>query len=174
MRIGIDLDDTILNTKEEYRKYQHDFLVKEKITEKELWNKKKYRVKYIKDSIERILDSVTVKENAIEVMMKLKKTGNEIYIITARNKEYNENIYELTKKNIEKNNIPYDNLILTDRKKVKECIDNEIELMIDNSIDVFNQLNGKINVLLFDELNVHKNISNKINNWNDILDFVSK
>ena len=174
MRIGIDLDDTILNTKEEYRKYQDDFLVKEKITEKELWNKKKYKVKYIKDNIERILDNVTVKENAIEVMMQLRKTGNEIYIITARNKKYNENIYEVTKKNIEKNNIPYDNLILTDRKKLKECIDNEIELMIDNSIDVFNQLNGKINVLLFDELNKYNNIFNKVNNWKDILDFVNK
>lgn len=44
--------------------------------------------------------------------------------------------------------------------------------MIDNSIDIFNERNGKISILLFDELNEYNNISNKVNNWKDISDML--
>lgn len=59
-------------------------------------------------------------------------------------------------------------LILTEKYKLDSCIKYKIELMIDNSIDIYNELEGKINVLLFDESNKYSHIKNRVSNWKEI------
>lgn len=168
MRIGLDLDDTIFNTKEQYKKYQQIYLEKNKITEEQLWKERKHRVDYISNNLSLIFSDIKIKKDAIKVIKKLKENGHKIYIITARSKEYRESIYNFTKKSLDDNKIPYDELLLTEKYKLKSCQKNNIDLMIDNSIDIYNELNGKIDILLFDEHNKYPNIKNRVNNWQDI------
>lgn len=108
MRIGIDLDDTIFCTKEQYKKYQKLYLKEKQITEDMLWNNKKYRLDYIKNNLELIFSDIKIKKDAINTISKLMNTGHEIYIMTARSSSYRNNMFEFTKQSIEKNNVPFD------------------------------------------------------------------
>lgn len=168
MNIGIDLDDTIFSTAEQYRKYQKQYLKEKNISEEELWKNKKYRVDYIKNNLDLIFSDVKLKDDAISVIKQLINNGNTIYIVTARNNDYCDDMYEFTKDTLTKFDIPYHKLILTEKYKLKSCLENNIDLMIDNSIDIYNELNGKINVLLFDEYNKYTNIENRVSNWKEI------
>ncbi len=172
MNIGIDLDDTIFSTVEQYRKYQKQYLTEKNISEEELWTNRKYRVDYIKNNLDLIFSDIKLKDDAISVMKRLVSKGNTIYIITARSNEYCDNMYEFTKNNLKKFGIPYYKIILTGKYKLKFCLENDIDLMIDNSIDIYNELSGKINILLFDEYNLYSNIENRVSNWKEILKIV--
>ena len=68
MNIGIDLDDTIFSTAEQYRKYQKQYLKEKNISEEELWKNKKYRVDYIKNNLDLIFSDVKLKDDAISVI----------------------------------------------------------------------------------------------------------
>ena len=84
MNIGIDLDDTIFSTVEQYRKYQKQYLTEKNISEEELWTNRKYRVDYIKNNLDLIFSDIKLKDDAISVMKRLVSKGNTIYIITHR------------------------------------------------------------------------------------------
>lgn len=172
MRIGVDLDNTIFCTNEQYKKYQYEFLCKKNITEEELWANKKYRVEYIRNNLSKIFSDVKLKPNVIKVLNELKKNNHEIYIITARSIDYSKDIYQFTKDSIDINKIPYDKLILSEKYKLANCIENNIDIMIDDSIDVYNELNSKINVLLFDDFCNHENIKNRVSSWDEVYERV--
>ena len=108
MRIGVDLDDTIFCTSEQYKKHQGDYLIKNNISEKELWNNREHRVNFIKNNIDAIFSDVNLKDGCIEVLKKLKNDGNEIYIVTARNNDYCDDMFSFTKQSIDKFSIPLD------------------------------------------------------------------
>ena len=168
MNIGIDLDDTVFSTVEQYRKYQKQYLKEKKISEEELWKTRKYRVDYIKNNIDLIFSDIKLKDDAVNVIKQLIDNGNTIYIVTARSNDYCDNMYEFTKDSLTKFGIPYHKLILTEKYKLKSCLENNIDLMIDNSIDIYNELSGKVNVLLFDEHNKYTNVKNRVSNWKEI------
>ena len=72
-----------------------------------------------------VLEECTVMPNADEVIRKLKNEGNEIYFITARLTNIsNCNTEEITKKSLEKFNIPYDKLIVNASDKLEVCKEN--------------------------------------------------
>lgn len=78
-----------------------------------------------------------VVEDASKYINKLRKEGNEIYIISGReNGEYS-NPYDMTVKWLKKHNVSYDKLILTNacnaHEKTEVCLLNNIEVMIDDS-----------------------------------------
>ncbi|MGM9878940.1 MAG: hypothetical protein ACI31R_02830 [Bacilli bacterium] len=168
MRIGIDLDNTIFCTDEQYKKYQSLYLKEKNITEHELWNIRKNRVDYIKKNLNLIFSDVKLKKDVLVNLNKLINDGNEIYIISARSKEYCENMYEFTEKSLKQYNIPYKRLILTEKYKKKECLENKIDLMIDDSIDIYNELKDSIKVIIFDDKNKYKDIKNRVTNWNEL------
>lgn len=175
MRIGIDLDDTIFNTKEQYKKYQSKYLNEKQITEKELWSIRKNRFDFIKSNFDNIFNSLTVKPYVKRTLKLLKKYNHEIYIITARSKKYNKNIYNITKDSLIKNNIPFDKLILTDKTKINACMQNKIDIIIDNSIEVYNELKNKnIKLILYDELNIFLNVKERVSKWKEILEMVKE
>ncbi|MCI8392321.1 MAG: hypothetical protein HFJ23_00125, partial [Clostridia bacterium] len=80
--------------------------------------------------------------NAKETISKLRKAGHEVYIVTARDSEFHDNPYKLSKEWLDKNNIEYDKLIVNARDKAKICKDEKIDVFIDdktsNCIDVSN------------------------------------
>lgn len=110
------------------------------------WNK--YLVQYVRESSPR--------KFAPEIIEKLQKEGNKIYIITARNEsgmphEYYGQMQQLTKKWLEDNNIKYEKLIFAlNEEKLIQCMKNKIDIMIEDSPDNIEKISSKIKVIKFD------------------------
>lgn len=113
---------------------------------------------------------------ASEVIKKLKE-NNEIYIITARNeeglpKEVYGKMQEFVKEWLEKNNIEYDKLIFTVGSKLPYCLENNIDIMVEDSPRNLTEISTKIPVLCFDNP-YNKNIEGenitRVYSWYDIL-----
>ncbi len=137
MKIGIDIDNVIsdFNKKllEEYK--IHD----KKLKNPGIINKNADYIRkgmfdwsgdeeqnFYKNNIERIAKKLGVIDGAKKYIDKLHKDNHYIYIITGRdNGEYKEP-YDMTKKWLAKNNIYYDNLVLTDsydkHAKTEKCL----------------------------------------------------
>ena len=116
------------------------------------------------------------REFAAEVIKKL-KTNNEIYIITARNeeglpKEVYGKMQSLVKEWLAKNQIEYDKLIFTVGSKLPYCLENGIDIMVEDSPRNLTDIGAKIPVLCFDNPYNRKiegkNIT-RVHSWYDIL-----
>ena len=189
MRIGIDIDDTITNIKDkltnaalEYAKSLNknvqnidynivDIYNNGNIYQK-LFNFNYEELKYFLGTIqEEITDNVIPRENCVEVINKLHNDGNEIYIITARDKEFHEDPYLQSKEFLDKNSIYYDKLIVNARNKAMACIENNIDLLIDDSIsNCLNSDNFGIDTITIGNKN-NRGIKN-VDNWEEIYDYI--
>lgn len=172
MSIGVDLDDTIFCTSEQHKKHQGDYSINNNISEKELWNNREHRVNFIKNNIDAIFSDVNLEDGCIEVLEKLKNDGNEIYIVTAHNNDYCDDMFSFSKQSIDKFSIPYTKLILTEKYKLKSCMDNNIVLMIDDSKYIYDELNGKVKTILFDDKERYLNEINRVSSWEDVYDLL--
>lgn len=189
MRIGIDIDDTMTNIKDkltnaaiQYAKSLNkdvqnidynivDIYNNGNIYQK-LFNFNYEELKYFLGTIqEEITNNAIPRENCVEVINKLHNDGNEIYIVTARDNEFHKDPYLQSKKWLEKHQIYYDKLIVNARDKGKACIENNIDLLIDDSIS--NCL--KVNNLGIASITIgsknDKEIKN-FDNWLEIYEYI--
>ena len=110
------------------------------------WNK--YVVGYVTESNPR--------EFAQEVIAKLQEEGNKIYLITARDEsgmppEYYGQMQQLTKQWLNAQNIKYEKLIFAkNEEKLPQCLENKIDVMIEDSPDNIKNISSKIKVIRFD------------------------
>lgn len=88
MNIGLDLDDTICSTKEMIEKYADIYCDENKINQDILWQNTDYRFDFLNKYLEEIYSHVQIKNNAKQVINKLKSMNNKIYIITARTNNF--------------------------------------------------------------------------------------
>lgn len=118
---------------------------------------------------------------ASEVIKKLKQ-NHEIYIITARNedglpRESYGRMQEFVKKWLIDNDICYDELIFSVGSKLPYCLENEIDIMVEDSPQNVKDISSKIPVLCFDNsYNKHiegKNIT-RVYSWYDVLNKIEK
>lgn len=177
MRIGIDIDDTITDT--------YNYVIK-KICK--YYNLKKEQIDYMnydqlqlnypkifnKEIYNEVINSVKIKFNVKQVLKKL-NINNEIYFITARNNEECDFPYNTTVKYLLKNHIPFDNLEVGVIDKGTYCLNNNIDLFIDDSIRNCNQVNNVgIETIIFDTpYNKNSNFP-RIYNWNEIEKFLER
>lgn len=151
MRIGIDIDNCISNF--------DDTLLKEYLEhDKELrnagivneqaeyfrrgmfdWTQEEEKSFY-NANIERFAKELKPLEEAPFYIKKLKEAGHEIYIITGRNNGEYSNPHKLTEEWLNKYDIAYNQLIFTNaydkHAKTQVCIENNIDLMIEDSIAI--------------------------------------
>ena len=176
-RFGIDIDDTITNTTEKILEYAKKLNLLDKASGVDLVNFKQERLEeyrgFLEKYIDEVLDSCTVKENAVYVINNLKSQGNKIYIITARNDCYSKNTIDITTKFLERNNILYDDIIFNQESKKEICEKKKIDYMIDDNISIYNSLVGtKTKPILF-EKDLTKNLDVvKVNNWLDVMNLI--
>ena len=124
-----------------------------------------------------IFTKVSIKDNASEVINRLREKGCKIYVITARSNYFiakEIDVLEPTSNWLIKNNIVVDKIITNcyGPTKAIACRDNNIDLMIDD--DLYNcQMVNKLGVkyLLFDEKNRY-NESNKVTNWLEVEKYI--
>ena len=175
MRIGIDIDDVITNSSETIEEYVMKDSNSEKLQKhmKEIMKGNPSDPDVISFCMKIYLEAfqkVTLKDNAKRVIQNLLDNGNEIYLITARgeNLEFFKGSEEITKKFLEDNNIKYNKIIFNAVNKAQLCVDNQIDLMIDDSIEHCEDIkNIGIKSIVFTS-NVNKNTFTtveRVDNW---------
>lgn len=149
MKIGIDIDDTIANTHDILFSYAQKYTAED--LKKELsqpkseimsgnrycarfheWNKeedKEFWRKYYKT----IIQQVRPKKFAKDVIRKLRESGNEIYLITARYNFEDIDIMTETEKWLNDNEIEYDVILFDAKDKASILKENNIEILIDDA-----------------------------------------
>lgn len=188
MRIGIDIDNVILETDEVLLE---EFLKEDKnkrnkgIINKDLylmsgmfdWSKEEID-EFLHINMENIAKNLKPKENAKYYIDKLLNEGHEIYLISNRSTKQYKNAFETTTNNLKDNEINYTKLIITETNdKSIACLENNIDIMIDdrpsNCFKLFDKnikcilFKSKYEKRVFDEFDV-------INNWNELYILLNK
>ena len=173
MRIGIDVDDTITNTIEEIgvllKKNNLEHLSKD-FDSYSIEDIRNYD-ELIRNNIDDILSNCTLKENANTIINRLKEDKNEIYIITARNNYYSDNVEKITIDYLNKNNIVYDKIFFNCKSKKEICVNNNVDIMIDDNYNIINSFkDSNVKAILFNTIyNLKRDYDGvRVNNWNEI------
>lgn len=169
MNIGIDIDDTLSNSFESVFADSQKFDIEELGNSGEVQNYGKIdNHNYIetmyphwteeqtnsfwKKYFINMLTIATPKAGASEIIHKLKEEENRIIIITSRYEVVaGKNLVEnYSKKWLEKNNIPYDEIIFNAQDKLEAAKRAEVQLFIDDSIQhCMRMQEGKIKSFLY-------------------------
>ena len=182
MNIGIDIDDTIVDTYETLlklisMKYSLDYnnLINKKLNYSDIWKQLKDFDKVNKDLFSIMVRSVKIKENVIDVFNKLKKDGHNIVLISARNYKDYTTPYETTYDFLIKNKIPFDKLIVDVKNKGEKCLAEKIDIFIDDNTKNCKDVSSVgINTLQFNALfNEAKDEFRKVYSWNEVYDIIS-
>lgn len=165
MTIGIDIDDTLTNTSELLvayaQKYNYEILkVKEPLDKNRVYSiinggQLEYGMNWTPDQANSfkdmfhtsVLENAPIKPFAKEIINKLKKEGNRIIFITARNNKGDRinDSYSVSKKLLDKNDIEYDKLITECHDKLSVCKENNIDIFVDDKIETCLELkNGGV------------------------------
>ena len=189
MNIGIDIDNVISNFDEElYKEYKmHDKKLRNSGVVNQNadyirkgmfdWTDAEEKNFYI-NNIERIAKNLKLISNASKYINKLRKEGNKIFIISGRNNGEYADPYNMTKEWLNKNNVVYDKLFLTNayehHEKAEICLANNVEIMIDDSASVCAECsNVNIKVLLFDtKYNRKEKNFKRVNSWKEVYEYV--
>lgn len=186
MRIGIDIDDTIAKTSE--------YLIEEGLKFDKSLNNKGFRdknaydfrkmfywnddeceafIEYIRKN--NLFSEVRIRDDFKDVFDKL-SLNNEIYFITFRNERWFNNHVLITEKWLEKNGISYDKLITDSGPKGIVCLNNKIDLFIDDSVKhCLDAVNNGVKTLLMDTIyNRDDNDLNRVNDWYDVLSYLDR
>lgn len=182
MKIGIDVDNTITNTLPILKAYCRVY--NEEVIKRNLeMNEKGYTTTtlynwtpeenfiFCKKYIEEIVLRATIKNDAQKIVEQIKNDGNEIYIITARNTPYFTDPYKTTKEFLDVNNIVYDKIIVNCTDKYTYCLENNIDIMMDDEPKHINSISKMIPVIAFEGMQNEdcqgKNII-KVNTWEQV------
>ena len=190
MNIGIDIDNVISNfnevLKEEFLKHDKELrntgIVNPNLyvtqgmfdwSEDEIWG-------FYLENIGRIAKSLEVKPGAKEYIDKLKEDGHMIVIITGRDNGDYADPWNITENWLKQKEIKYDKLIITDayknnkHAKTEKCFENNIDIMIDDSIhNCMDCIENNITTLLMDTPynRVEKDMI-RVNNWEEVYEFI--
>ena len=177
MNIGIDIDDTLTNTKELQIKYWQEYFFKKPHSNytKELpSNINDFGDDYIGtfwDNYREALFAPPIKENASLIIKKLNQEGHQLCIITSRP----DNKYPNLKKRIltwfQENDINITEINTNIRDKALFCKEHNIDLLIDDSIThIKNATEYNIKTILFNKIPQYKGL--KTDNWLELYNII--
>lgn len=152
MKIGIDIDDTISCTFEtifpDSQKYDIDQLGNTGTIQNygKILNHNYIEAMYPHWTHEQLMQfwtlyfkkalvNASIKPYAAEVIQKLQEEGNEIYIITSRHEEPNQETEKNTSNWLKKHGITTKNLLINVQNKGKTAKELQLDLLIDDSIE---------------------------------------
>ncbi len=187
MRIGIDIDNVLSNFNEvllnDYinhdKELRNNGIIKNNVYIRDIfdWTQDEEQ-QYYHDNIERLANLFKPIKDCSKYIKELRDKGHYICIISGRdNREYSDP-YNMTIEWLKKYAIEYDKLILTNAYNVQEkadvCIENKIDLMIDDSIKVCEKcLKNNINSLLFNtDYNQNELRFKRVNDWEEIYNYI--
>ncbi len=188
MRIGIDIDNVLSNFNEvllnDYINHDKELgnngIIKNNVYIRDMFNwTKEEEQRYYHDNIERLANLLVPTKDCSKYVKELRNNGHYICIISGRDNGEYSNPYSMTTKWLKKYDIPYDKLILTNaynhQEKADICIENNIDIMIDDSINVCVKCSeNNIKSLLFNtEYNKNETRYTRVNNWEEIFNYIN-
>ena len=187
MVIGIDMDDTICSTNEkiivEADKYDKEVLggtgIKDinayEFTQMMGWEKD-MKGKFFADRLEYIMDNAEIKPSAKDVINKLHDEGNKIIIISFRKGKYIKDPYNLTVNWLNRYGVKYDKVFVDTGEKTDDCIENGVNLFIDDKESHCEDVSGAgIDVLLFTNLYNHdEKRFKRVDNWDEVYSYIKE
>ncbi|MBE5821943.1 MAG: hypothetical protein E7311_05085 [Clostridiales bacterium] len=186
MKIGIDIDGVILDYEAKLRVYAEMYDVLE-LKGKGIINKNSdlfqeaygwsdEQNKYFMDNyFEKLSQDIPVLPGAKEVIYYLKKCGHELVIISARGTSL-PNMINLAKNILDKNEFVFDKYIWKQKDKLKACVEEKVDYMIDDNSTTCERLsNNKIKTIYFKSVatrDLEKNeYLKQVTNWGEIYRF---
>lgn len=181
MRIGIDIDDTITTTTKDMDRYAKNYIKDTKIDESKYYIKERYGwdkdicEKFWYTYAEEIMNCTSLRDKASDYINKLHDDGNIIYFITARDNKYSDNILSVTEDYLEKHGIEYDYLITGANNKNMVCLDNDIDIMIDDCPYHAPEFkDSKVSFMLMDN-DYNKDVDClRVNSWEEIYNLITR
>ena len=180
MRIGIDIDDTITDSYALMTKYaEKHFQRNDKHFINEIFHAPKITgegLDFYNLYLKEVISKCPLKENAKEVIQRLQENGHTIIVITARGYTDISGVTEETEKYFQKHNLKVDKIIFKAYHKLKVCQDNQIDIMVDDTIRVLDEINkGGIKTVLFTTY-ANKDIKtnlNRVNDWLELEEYIN-
>lgn len=192
MRIGIDIDNTITDIENQLNEAAYNYAkqlgkeIDKNIKVEDSKNdgnvyQKIYKFTYEElkhffgDIQEEITNNAIPRPCAVETIKKLRKEGHEIYIITARDNEFHEDPYMLSKNWLDNNSIEYDKLIVNVREKAPLCKDEKIDIFIDDQLNNCLEVSkeGIKTIRFTTDTTGYENMVN-INSWDRVYQYIKK
>lgn len=185
MNIGVDIDNTITNTRELIIDYVQIFAKENNLETKvsqgqyslekslhwETATTNQFFNKYLAD----IYRDVSPKPNALEVLHEL-QSNHSLFLITSRNQR--DPIIEATTQQwLSTHQVPYDVLVMNNTEnmhhfsKLQACQEHRINVMIEDHHDLSLELSRFIPVIMFDyPYNAHLNVNNiiRVKDWLEV------
>ncbi len=190
MRIGIDIDGVLTDIEQ----WQLDFGGKyfSKLN-KSVINKNGYEIceifgvddeldsQFWKKYLYEYVTKEPSRKFASEVIKTLKDCGNEIYIITARyltdkNTEEGQQMRQIVIDWLREQKIVYDKLVFAPEDKLQICLENSIDVMIEDKVTNIERISTQIPVICF-HASYNKDCKNgnvyRAYNWYDIYNLIN-
>lgn len=189
MRIGVDIDGVLNNIGEWHYSCGYKFCIENHINrgfhpyeymiEKQFELTDEENNKFWKEYIFDVMISIPTRPYAGNVLNMLKEKGHEIVILSARDNRYLTNQYANTmnfyvEEWLNKNGIPYDEIIAGPGDKKDKCIKNKIDVMIEDKASNVIKISDVIPVLCFDapyNLDVDKENVTRVYSWYQIYNY---
>ena len=119
-----------------------------------------------------IFTNAPARQGAKEVIEELRKAGHRVTILTARSSDWFSDPVTLSREQLERNRIPYDELVVDVYEKGKYCVEHDIEVLIEDNFDICKtaQELGIKAVMFLDKHNLsHKDeIAYTVSDWEQV------
>jgi uncharacterized HAD superfamily protein len=180
MRIGIDIDDTMTNSSEVIIEYAKKYF--DSNDENQVKSILKSRLEgklldFYNELLPEMSEKYTLKENVKEVIDRLKEKGRTIIVISARGYTIKNCAMDETINYFNKHKIEVDNILCGNSRKGEVCLNNNVDIMIDDSILVLNEVNSKnVRSLLFTSINnINEEVEfDRVSNWLELEEYIDK
>lgn len=180
MKIGLDIDDTITDTTELMIEYAKEYFKTDDIEFiKSILSAPKIEcelLEFFDKYLVEMMSKYKLKSNAKEVIERLRQSGNKIIIITARGATI-KNVIDVTLEYFKTHGIEVDDIVFRLRDKSKYCVENNIDLLVDDSISVLEKVQQLgIKTLLFNSIK-NKDIDtslDRVNSWLEVEKYINQ
>lgn len=174
MVLGIDIDNTIVNTHFYTQKYMAKYHPEVKSHD---YHDLKNEIRpFLNKYFLSITSDLEVIDNVIPVFNEFKNRGYKLYLITARGSENIDpslNIEEATTNKINELGIPYDKISFNNKTKVMACKKLDVDIFIDDKLDNIKDVSSAgIKCIRFLEKGEKKSKYPEFDNWMDILKYI--
>lgn len=165
MRIGIDIDDTLVSSSESFDEVRKKYNINFSKSWKDEWTQEERDFIFNKH-LDEILLGAEFKENSIKVVNHLHNLGHELIVITARSNNYAKTMKEKTLEILQKKDLKISQVYFEQNKKSDLAKQLNIDLMIDDSRYVYdNMKKDGIDCILFGD---------KIKTWDEVLEYIKE
>lgn len=176
MRIGLDIDDTLTDTKKVFKKYAKKYKKKHHLqtySDRKMLSEEDFH-KFIKEYGKELYYHAKIKKNASKMIQKWMKEGHEIYFITARNKKDCEKVEIYTKGFLACHHVPFDNIIFNSTNKYLDSKDLKLDIFVDDREKVLDDFpKTKITLIrMIPSKNIYSKYQ-KVTNWKEIDDIIN-